>query len=194
MVEAIKYNLSNLTNFNGRDARQTFWFYVLFLVIVQYALGLLVSAPMMGGVMQGAITGVRDGLSETEMQARMMAQITGPMRTAMLFSAGLTLICALFLAAAFVRRLHDSGRPGWIAAIAFICKLAALSASIANIDNVVDAMAKSGTGNPVAVFQAQGSLVYLTMLSWAGMLIVIVFGAWPSTDGANRYGDEPVRF
>lgn len=194
MLEAIKYNLSNLTNFNGRDARQTFWFYVLFLVIVQYALGLLVSAPMMGSAVQGVMTGVREGLSEAEMQARMMERMVGPMRTAMLFSAGLTLACALLLAASFVRRLHDSNRPGWIAAIPLICMLAAESASIANIDNVVDAMAQSGNGNPVAVFQAQGSLIYLTMLSWAGMLIVIVFGAWPSTDGANRYGDEPVSF
>ena len=34
MLGAIKYNLANLTNFSGRDARQTFWYYVLFLVII----------------------------------------------------------------------------------------------------------------------------------------------------------------
>ena len=30
MLAAIKHNLANLFNFTGRDARQTFWYYVLF--------------------------------------------------------------------------------------------------------------------------------------------------------------------
>lgn len=194
MLGAIKYNLNNLTNFKGRDARQTFWFYVLFLVILQWGLGLLISLPMMGGIMQGAMSGVQQGLPEAEMQARMIAQMAGPMRTTMLLSAAINVVAALILVAAFVRRLHDSNRPGWIAAIAFFCVFAAQTASIANIDNVVEAMARSGAGDPAAMFEAHGALVYTSLLSWVGVLIVIVFGVWPSTEGPNRYGEEAVRF
>jgi hypothetical protein len=37
MLGAIKYNLSHLLDFSGRDARQTFWYYVLFLVMLDIA-------------------------------------------------------------------------------------------------------------------------------------------------------------
>jgi uncharacterized membrane protein YhaH (DUF805 family) len=36
MLASIKYNLSHLLDFSGRDARQTFWYYVLFLFIVYW--------------------------------------------------------------------------------------------------------------------------------------------------------------
>lgn len=46
MLGAVKYNLANLANFKGRDARQTFWYYVLFLVIVQFAVSMVFTIPM----------------------------------------------------------------------------------------------------------------------------------------------------
>lgn len=192
MFAAIKYNLANLTNFSGRDARPTFWYYVLFLVIAQYALGLLISLPLMGGMMQGVVEGVKEGMSEAELQARMLARMSGPMRSAMIASMGLYLVSSALLFASFVRRLHDSGRPGWIAAIAFLCVLGAQAASMANMDRMIDAISTSAPGSPEAILAAQGPLIYATMLSWVGMLIVIGFGVWPSTDGPNRYGEEPV--
>ncbi|CDO34839.1 MULTISPECIES: DUF805 domain-containing protein [Novosphingobium] len=194
MFAAIKYNLANLTNFSGRDARPTFWLYVLFLVIAQYVVGLVISLPLMGGMMQGVMDGVKNGMSEAELQAQMLARMTGPMRSAMIFSMGLYLVSSALLVASFVRRLHDSNRPGWIAAIAFLFVLGAQAASMANMDRLIDAMSISATasGSPEAILAAQGPLIYASMLSWLGMLIVIVFGVWPSTDGPNRYGEEPV--
>lgn len=194
MLGAIKYNLSNLTNFAGRDARQTFWFYVLLLVILQYAAGMLVTMPMMGSVMQDAFNGARQGLSEAELQAKMMQTMAGPLRTSMLVSAGVSLVAALMLVAAFVRRLHDSGRPGWIAAIAFLLVLGAQISTIANMGVVLEAMTQLDATNPLAAFEAQRPLLVASAMSWLGYLIVIVFGVWPSNPGPNRYGDDPVRF
>lgn len=194
MLDAIKYNLSNLTNLAGRDARQTFWFYVLFLFIAQYLIGLLISAPMMGGIMKDAFEGVSQGLPQAEMQARMMQSISGPLRTSMTASAAVSLIAALMLAASFVRRLHDSNRPGWIAAIALVFVLGAQALTFANMDAVLSAMMQIDPENPTAVLEAQRPLFAASALSWVGYLIVIVFGVWPSTPGPNRYGDDPTRF
>lgn len=194
MLGAIKHNLSNLTNFEGRDARQTFWFYVLFLVIVQYAIGVVITAPMMGGMMQDAFRGASEGVSEGELHRQMMRTMSGSLRNSIIASIVVSLLAAFCLLASFVRRLHDSGRPGWIAAVAFVLVVASQAAAIANMNTVLDAMMIADPGDPLAMMQAQRPLLMTGAFSWIGYLIVIVFGVWPSTPGPNRYGDEPARF
>lgn len=194
MLGAIKYNLSNLTSFSGRDARQTFWFYVLFLVIVQYALGMLISMPMMGGAMKDAFNGVQKGLSQAEMQAHMMQSMGSYMRTSMVLSSIVSLANAFLLLAAFARRLHDSNRPSWIAVVALVLSLAAQAFVWSRIDEVLDAVMRGTAGDLHGAFEIQSKMLPGSLMSWASMLIVIVFGAWPSTSGPNHYGETPVRF
>jgi uncharacterized membrane protein YhaH (DUF805 family) len=194
MLGAIKYNLSNLANFKGRDARQTFWFYVLFLVLVQYAIGLLISLPMMGEGMSTAFKAAKSGVPAEQMQQQMMAGMAGMMRTSMLASAGVSVLSALLLVAAFVRRLHDSGRPGWIAAIPFLLVLGALGYSMAHLEPMLEAMAHIDAAKPTAMLEAQRPMLVASALSWVGYLVVIVFGAWPSTDGPNAYGEDSIQF
>ena len=43
----------------------------------------------------------------------------------------------------------------------------------------------------LAMMQAQGPIA---LLGWAPALFVVIFGVLKSTDGPNRYGDEPTRF
>ena len=45
MLGSIRYNLANILNFHGRDARPTFWYYVLFLFILQVAIGMVAAIP-----------------------------------------------------------------------------------------------------------------------------------------------------
>ena len=194
MFAAIKHCLTNLTTFSGRDGRATFWFYVLLLVVVQYALGFLIALPMMGGAAQEAFHAAREGLSQVELQKQMLTRMSGMMRTSMLASGALALIFAFLLLAAFVRRLHDSNRPGWIAAIPFLLVIAGQAASIANMDAVLQAMTSAAENDPAAALEAQRPLLLAGAMSWIGYLIVIVFGVWPSTDGDNRYGPEPDHF
>ena len=75
MLSAIKYNLSHLTDFKGRDARPTFWYYVLFLVLVQFALSFLVSIPLTGAMVGDAVVYAQQGMPEGAVQAQLMEQI-----------------------------------------------------------------------------------------------------------------------
>lgn len=194
MLGSIKYNLSNLLSFKGRDARQTFWFYVLFLFIIQYAAGFLISMPMMGGMMKGAFSAAQQGASEAELQARMMAQMAGYMRTTMTLSAVVAVIAALLLLAAFARRLHDSNKPGWIAFVAFAMSLVSQILVWSKMGEIIVAMTKAQDSDLTSTFAMQSKVMGASALGWIAILIVIVCGVWPSTKGPNRYGDAPVRF
>lgn len=61
MLGAVKYALSNLTNFHGRDARQTFWYWVLAVYIASFALSLVITVPaMLAGMGEAFQTAVRN--------------------------------------------------------------------------------------------------------------------------------------
>jgi uncharacterized membrane protein YhaH (DUF805 family) len=191
MLDAIRHNLGNLTNFTGRDGRSTFWFYVLVIVIVQIVAGVLISLPLIGGVARDAFEAASQGMSEAELQKKMFATMSGQMRTAAIYSMAVAVICGLLLVASFVRRLHDSNRPGWIAAIPFLLVLAAQALAFANMDTMFDTMASIDPADPASTMKAQQPMLMANALSWIGYLIVVVFGVWPSSDGDNRFGPEP---
>lgn len=194
MLGAIGHNLRSLTRLDGRDARQTFWFYVLFLVLVQYAIGMVLSVPMMGGAMTEAIHGAMNGAGQADLQARIMAKMGSYMRTTMIVSSIVSLVVSLLLVASFVRRLHDSNRPGWIAGLAFGLSLAAKIFVWIRMDELVDATMLGAGGDLSAAMAVQSKMLAGTLLGWAAMLIVVVFGAWPSMPGPNRYGEQSVRY
>ncbi|MEM1383574.1 MAG: DUF805 domain-containing protein [Pseudomonadota bacterium] len=77
------------------------------------------------------------------------------------------------------RRLHDVGRPGWLAVILFLAQMLLffmISLTLAST---------AGGGGPPVVFS-------LTMLGLAGVMVfVFVLFAMPSQPGDNRYGPEP---
>lgn len=50
------------------------------------------------------------------------------------------------------------------------------------------------SGNLDAATEVQSKMLAGTLMGWAAMLIVIAFGAWPSTPCANRYGEQSVRY
>lgn len=192
MMESIKYNLGNLTNFEGRDSRKTFWLYVLFLVVLQFVIGLIASLPLTFGAFEAAFDGARSGATEVELQAAMFQRMSEMITTQVWISAGLGLISALLIVAAFTRRLHDSGKPGWIAFIAVALYLASLVLNIANIDSAIAMLEQIGySSDPRAMMQGQAEFYKYALLGWAGYLIVIGFGVLGSEPGANQYGDEP---
>jgi uncharacterized membrane protein YhaH (DUF805 family) len=192
MLTAIKYNLAHLTDFDGRNARPTFWYYVLFLVLVQIALSFLISVPLTGAMVGDAVVGAQQGVPEAEIQARMMDSMSGMMRASMWLSVVLTVLTTALLVAAFTRRLHDSGKPGWIAGLTALIQLAALALMIASIDDLVTMTAAAQAGDLSALQSMQGKLLLQSLLGWTGTIILVVFGVWPSTPGENRYGPQPI--
>ncbi|HUD29785.1 MAG TPA: DUF805 domain-containing protein [Novosphingobium sp.] len=191
MLAAIKYNLANLGNFKGREGRSSFWFYVLFLVIIQIAISFLISIAMTGPMMGDVFSAAQQGVGEAEIQKRMFDRLAGMMRVSAWTSAVVTLVMLGLLVAAFTRRLHDSNKPGWIAGLTAAIQLAGVAIQVASIDKAVDVIIMARTGDVAGIQEAQGSLMLNGLVGWVPVVLVIVFGAWPSSDGDNRYGPEP---
>ncbi|MFS0848731.1 DUF805 domain-containing protein [Novosphingobium panipatense] len=188
MIAAIRYNLSNLANFRGRQSRSPFWFYVLFLAIIQVVISLVISIGLTGPMMGDVFSSVQQGLGEAEIQARLFERLAGMMRTSVWVSVVTTLIMAGLLVAAFTRRLHDANKSGWIAVFAVVIQLAALALQVASVDAVAQLMVIAQTGDVARLQEAQGQLMVNGMIAWVPLLVIVVFGVWPSSAGANRYG------
>ena len=88
--QAISYNLSNLTNFSGRAARSEFWWWILLLWLISIVVNFIT-----GGV--GAAMG-------------------GSSDFGFLTFVGYVIWIILVLATIAVgaRRLHDTGKSGWL--------------------------------------------------------------------------------
>ncbi|HEY7805920.1 MAG TPA: DUF805 domain-containing protein [Croceibacterium sp.] len=192
MLEAIKYNLSRLADFSGREDRPTFWWYVLFLVILDIVLGIIVSGPMVVGGVSSAFSAAQSGASDAEVQARVLQQMAPHMVTMMWVSGGIKLLMTALVAAAFVRRLHDSNSSGWWAALAVgaqVVTLAIALSMVGNIEGTMAAIASSGDTSPAVLQQVEISR--LSLLGWIAPLLVLVFGVLKSSPGPNRYGEAP---
>ena len=117
MIAETKYCLANLANFNGRDSRATFWWYMLAIIILQVVLGALLAGPMMAGMMGSLAESARQGISPEAAQAEALGTMFSSMQDWLIYGTVLAVISVILFAAAFVRRLHDSNKPGWIVLI-----------------------------------------------------------------------------
>jgi uncharacterized membrane protein YhaH (DUF805 family) len=196
MLGSIKYNLSHLLDFSGRDARPTFWFYLLFLFIVQIGIGMAVMIPIMASVMGAAFDATRNGVTDpAAMQAQIGARMAGSMGTMVWMSASMNALMTLLLMAAFVRRLHDSGKSGWWALLALAGQVAGIAVSIRMAGQMQAFMGQfSEPGHFEAILQRQTEMARYSLLGWIAPLTVIVFGTMKSTEGPNPYGEAPVSF
>ena len=96
--QAISHNFSNMTNFSGRASRSEFWWWILFIWIINAVLALiinLVAPPAEGGTSLGILG-----------------------NTAVLIVSVIFFLATLAVA---VRRLHDTGRSGWWVLLQLIC-------------------------------------------------------------------------
>lgn len=193
MLAAIRHNLRNLANFSGRDARQTFWFYVLFLFVVYMLLSMLVTIPVMIGAMSSAFEGAQSGASEQAMQARIVDDMGGLMDASVTFGLVASVAMAVLLAASFVRRIHDSGHSGWWALLAVVPQAAAAIHTFTIADEMRDFMAMAmDPARTDEMLARQQELMAFGLVGYIPLIVLIAFGVMRSTDGPNRYGEEPV--
>ena len=179
-MDAIKYCLGNLTNFDGRDARSTFWLYVLFLIVINVILGIIVGVAFTAGSVGDAIQSASGGASEAEVQAQIMQQVAGSMSTQVWIGATISLVTLGLFIAAFVRRLRDAALPAAIAAIPVATSLFTTWNSVSSIGAMQAAMA---SGDPAVINEAAMSSAGLGMVGWLGYLIVIICGLIPTRAG-----------
>lgn len=197
MLGAIKYNLANLANLSGRDARQTFWYYVLFLVIVQFAVSMVFTIPMYVSMFTGVFEAMSQGASEEEATRAMMVGMIGQIKMQAIVGAVLAVVSALLFVAAFVRRLHDGGFTGWIAAFPMATQAFSTVYSLSYLDKLEEIMAGNIAGVGAAggdPFAMQAEMGLYGLVGYVGYIVVIIFGTFGSEAGPNKYGDEPVRF
>lgn len=194
MFGAIKYGLGNVANVHGRDARQTFWYYVLFVVVLNFGVGVLMSIPLSVKAMSVAMEAARNQADAASIQQQTMAIMaeTLPMMTWVGVATGAATM--LLLLASTVRRLHDIGISGWVVLVPGILYVVSLARQPMEMQRVMDAMLASAPGtmaNPQMMMQGGGLQALLT---WVPALIIIVIGLRNSQDGPNRFGEAPVRF
>ncbi|WP_052769001.1 DUF805 domain-containing protein [Aurantiacibacter marinus] len=191
MIDAIKYNFGKLGDFSGRDGRPTFWWYVLFLVVAQFVLGMLASIPLIIAGMGTALDAAQSGAGQEQMQAEMFTGMADAMGTQIYISAAISVVFILMLAASFVRRLHDGGFSGYLALVPIALQIIAIGGSIAMIDSMGAIFAAAADPAEMERLQAQLTLHWSNIAGWLAMLFVIGFGVMKSQDGPNRYGEMP---
>lgn len=196
MFAAIGYNLRNLTNFSGRDARQTFWYYVLAIVILRFVASMAISIPMMAGMFSGVMTSAQNGVSPDAMSAQMVGSIGGYLPMMMWTGLVAGVLSSVLLVASFVRRLHDSGLSGWWALMPLAIYAAVLARMPGQIARAVEVMnslaaAPGARPDPTAMMRDQG---VWPLLAYVPLLMIIYGGVRSSSSGPNRFGDEPGQF
>jgi uncharacterized membrane protein YhaH (DUF805 family) len=196
MFGSIKYNLTHLFDFTGRDARQTFWYYILFLVVIEFSVSIAMSVPLMVNIFSQILAAAKAGVTDQQaIQNMMAARMGGWLQHSVRVSMVLSLVVIVLFVAAFVRRLHDSDKSGWWAALPIATKLFSMAMTFSVMGRMQE-MITTAMKYPEAggMLQYQREMAPYGLLSWIGYIVVIVFGIMKSTDGPNRYGAAPVRF
>ncbi len=195
MIAETKYCLRNLTNFSGRDSRQTFWMYVLALVIVQFVLGMIMVIPMIASLVQNLVDAAQAGAEPDQMNDAIAGLMSPMMNDMVIWSGILALVMAVLFIAAFVRRLHDSGYSGWIALVPVATQAFATIYGFIQMERVMALMETAlASQDPNAMAQMQAQIGAYSYVGYIGYLVVIVFGVFDSQAGPNRYGEDPSQF
>ena len=165
MFGAIKHGLTNLFNFSGRDARQTFWYYVLFVVVLRFIASMIVTIPIMIASMTTAFEAAKSGASEQELQGRMMAQMGSVLDSTVWLTITIGIVSVLLLCASLVRRLQDSDLSGWWVLVPGALYLAGLSQIPRQVElakKMMSELAAHPDANPYAMMSSQGlSLIHI---------------------------------
>lgn len=192
MINETKHCLKNVTNFEGRDARQTFWFYVLFLVLLQFAISMLAAIPTMASAIGSSFEAAQAGMDPERMEARIMAEMAGSLGTMMWVGIASSVAITLLFVAAFVRRLHDAGYTGWLVLVPVVIQALAMYAQVDQTAQLQEIFASGASPEQMQAMQLEATSNPLNYISWLGYLFVIVFGVFKSQPGPNRYG-EPAK-
>jgi uncharacterized membrane protein YhaH (DUF805 family) len=192
MLAAIKHNLANLFNFTGRDARQTFWYYVLFVYIVTTVVSMLAMIPAMVEMFTNIIDVAKAGGSPELAQQTMANSMSGLFGSVGWVSMVVGGLFIILLAASLVRRLHDSDMPGLWALAPGALQVLGIAMMPAQLAAMTAAMADpAAMSDPTAMYRAQG---VAGLIGWVAIGLVIWFGVRKSSPGANRFGDSPASF
>jgi uncharacterized membrane protein YhaH (DUF805 family) len=194
MRAALRYHFKHLLAFYGRDSRQTFWYWFLFVFI----LNMIASFITTLSVMMDAVTAgydVAKGGDEVAAQTAMLSQMAVSIKRVIMVSLAVGLVNVVLMAAPLVRRMHDSGNTGLWAIVAAAIYLLSLALTWLRADDSVALMRRLATASdPQTVFGLQSHFALDGLIGYVPLIIVIAFGLLKSTPGPNCYAERPVRF
>ena len=177
MGEAIKPCAANLANFDGRDARSTFWWWVLLVVIVAFVISFVTSVVFVASAMTGAFQSAAGGVDEAQLQIEMMQATAEGMETQFWIGSLISIVGLGLVIATFVRRLRDAGLPVLIAIVPVVTMLWSLYAGYGQISEISELMA---AGDIFAVEDFAASAAATSLIGYVGYLVVIVCGLIPT--------------
>lgn len=194
MLDAMKYGLGNLFNLQGRDARQTFWYFILLIFIVRMVLGLLIAVPMVIHMFASIVDAAKTGADPKYMQAHMMRSLAGELPRVMWASIVIALVTSVAALPSLVRRLHDSDLSGWWAALPGAIYVVAMLNAPAQMQRMIEMMVTMDPAHPPTQLEAMQNQGAAGLLTYLALGLIIYAGVRKSTQGPNRYGDAPVSF
>ncbi|OYO02734.1 DUF805 domain-containing protein [Enemella evansiae] len=103
-AQAIKLGFKNYANFYGRASKSEFWYWILFYVVASIVVGVI------GGILN-SVMGYPPGTTNLS---------TGETTPSGILSGIFSLALLLPWLAVGARRLHDTGRSGWLMALQII--------------------------------------------------------------------------
>lgn len=117
ILASIRRGLGNARRFSGRDTRRQFWPYAIFLFLASTALTYVAMIPelmrMMTGIVELVERAQRDQIAGRAGPQAFPPELIPDFESTMIWSAVLTGIAIVLLAAAVTRRLHDRGWRGY---------------------------------------------------------------------------------
>jgi uncharacterized membrane protein YhaH (DUF805 family) len=155
-VDWAKRPIQNYAGFSGRAPRPEFWWYVLAVVIA------------------GIVARIIDSI--------LGIHIAGPMGPLYALLCLATIVPSIAVA---VRRLHDTGRPGWwilLPVVPYILGLVLGGAAM---------VGGAATGSAMGMGAGFGLVMIFMLITLACSIVLIVFYCMPGTPGDNRYGPNP---
>jgi uncharacterized membrane protein YhaH (DUF805 family) len=189
MPNAIKHGLRNLFNLNGRDARQTFWYYALFLILLRWIIGTLVTVPLMRSTMATAVEAARNSADPQTTATAVQANITAALPQLMVVGIVVGVVTVAMLVASLVRRLHDAGLSGWFVMLPGVPYALALASAPWQVAHTMAVMQSSVRQPGMMLRETNWSA---TALGWLALALLVALAARPSTPGTNSYGPPPL--
>lgn len=166
--------LKRFAQFSGRSRPAEFWMFFLLQAIIYTVL--IVAALVIGGAAAGLSADASNGMATAN-------GIVGMIATFGIFAAIGALIYLVFLVpniAVSVRRLHDTDKSGWWLMLYWGPVLVSLALTV--VGGLTQSSGLTGVGS------------IISLISWIGSLVLLVFMILPGTPGPNQYGPSPLGF
>ncbi len=189
--QAIRSNIAECLNFQGRSPRSAYWWYILFITvgsIFTFILDFAIMWPPMDQL--------------PEFLAVNFGSISDFYINVMPITTFWYLLNYLPMLAVGVRRMHDCDRPGWwfIATVIFVTIMSFVVFNVVGPQSAEMMMVAFNPNSSMADLQAMMADVeqlnrtssILSGIQTLPSLLIIIWMATKGTDGPNQYGEDPL--